>query len=54
MKKHVEGEHSPFMKRLAEDPNCITIAKAPIDRNTNKKGAHIFPFEIFGFISTSS
>jgi hypothetical protein len=54
MKKHVEGEHSPLVKRLAKDPNCITVAKAPTDRNTNKKRAHVFPFEIFGFFSTSS
>lgn len=29
MTKHVEGEHSPLMKRLAEDLNYIIVAKAP-------------------------
>jgi hypothetical protein len=31
MKKHVEGELSPFMKRLAKDSNCFIIAKPPTD-----------------------
>ncbi len=31
MKKHVEGDHFALMKRLAKDPNCIGMAKVPID-----------------------
>lgn len=39
MKKHVEGDHYAFMKRLVEDPNYIAITKAPINQNA-KKRAH--------------
>jgi hypothetical protein len=49
MKKHVEGEHSPFMKRLVEDLNYVIVTKAPTNRNANKKRAHVFPFEISRF-----
>jgi hypothetical protein len=40
MKRHVEGGHYAFMKRLAEDPSYIVVTKAPINRNVNKKRAH--------------
>jgi hypothetical protein len=45
MKKHVEDDHFALMKRLIDDFSCII--KAPIDRNANKKGAHVSPSEIF-------
>ncbi len=35
MKRHVENDHYAFMKRLIEDPSCIAVAKAPINRNAN-------------------
>jgi hypothetical protein len=31
MKKHVEDDHSAFMKTLVEDPSCI--AKVPTDQS---------------------
>jgi len=40
MKRHVENDHYAFMKRLIKDPSCIAVAKAPINRNANKKKAH--------------
>jgi len=49
MTKHVEGEHSPLMKRFVEDLNYIIVAKAPTNWNANKKRACVFPFEISGF-----
>jgi len=52
MKKHVEDDHSSFMKRLVKDPTCIT--KAPIHQNASKKMAHVFPFEMFRFLKISS
>jgi hypothetical protein len=49
MKKHVEGDHFAFMKRLAKDPNYITIAKVFTNLNASKKRAHVSPSEIFGY-----
>jgi hypothetical protein len=54
MKKHVKDDHFAFMKRLAKDPNYITIAKLLTNLNASKKRAHVSPSEIFGFLSTSS
>jgi hypothetical protein len=31
MKKRVEGDHYALMERLGKYPNCISLAKAPID-----------------------
>lgn len=49
MKKHVEGDHLALMKRLAEDPNYIVIAKVPTNRNANKKGHMSLHLKFLGF-----
>jgi hypothetical protein len=52
MKKHVEDDHSSFMKKLVKDPTCIT--KAPIHQNASKKMAHVSSSEMFRFLKISS
>jgi hypothetical protein len=51
MKKHVDCDHPTLMKRLAKHPNYIVVAKAPTNRNTNKKGHMSFHLKFLGLIS---
>jgi len=42
MNKHVEVDHFAPVKKLAKDPNCIPLAKAPSDQEASKKKGACF------------
>ncbi len=51
MKKYVDFNHYALLKKLLKDAN---IAQDPLDHEPIKKKAHIFPYVLFSFFSTTS
>jgi hypothetical protein len=45
LKKHVDVDHSAFMRKLAKDLTIVST-KAPLDQQANKKKAHVSPSTI--------
>jgi hypothetical protein len=52
MKRHVECDHYALLKNLLKDATNL-VTKSPLDCEPNKKKAHVSPFAIFSFFSTT-
>jgi hypothetical protein len=51
MKKYVDSNHYALLKKLLKD---ASIAQDPLDHEPIKKKAHVFPYVLFSFFSTTS
>jgi hypothetical protein len=53
MKKHVECDHFVLLEKLLEDATNL-VTKSLLNCEPNKKKAHVSPFAIFSFFSTTN